>query len=160
MQQQWVAFWSSVEDAAHRALWPLRAIAEALGIGASDLRIWLFLCTLFFLAIFIPMTYGDLVLRRRNVLVTGKVVKINKDSDGLDTPTIEFADSTGKVWRFDSTLPVNATTGAVGATVHVMYDPLHPQRAREAGRPLMKAFQTIVSFAIFIGLMIATYVIP
>lgn len=157
MQLQWVAFWSGVEDAAHRALWPFRAIAEALGIAASDMRIWLFLCAIFLLALSVPATYGDLVLRRRHALAGGKVVKINRDSDGLETPTIEFADRCGKTRRLDSSLPVNGTTRTLGATVWVMYDPLHPQRAREAGRPLMRTFQTIVGYAVIVGLLIATY---
>jgi hypothetical protein len=159
MQLQWVAFWASVEDAAHHALWPFRAAANALGIAASDLRIWLFLCTLFLLAIAVRFTHDELALRRRRGLATGKVVKINTDSDGLSTPTIEFADGRGKRWRFDSSLPVNSTTGSVGAAVSVLYDPAHPQRARETGRPLMQAFQAIVSFAMIIGLLIAIYVI-
>ncbi len=158
MQLQWVAFWGSVEDAAHHALWPLRAAANALGIAASDLRIWLFLCTLFLLALAIRFTRDELVLRRRRALTTGKVVRINTDSDGLSTPTIEFADGRGKTWRFDSSLPVNGATGAVGGAVPVLYDPAHPQRAREAGRPLMQGFQAIVSFAMIIGLLIAVWV--
>jgi hypothetical protein len=158
MQLQWVAFWGSVEDAAHHALWPFRAAANALGISASDLRIWLFLCTLFLLALAVRFTRDELALRQRRALATGKVVKINTDSDGLSTPTIEFADGRGKRWRFDSSLPVNSTTGSIGAAVSVLYDPAHPQRAREAGRPLMQAFQAIVSFAMIIGLLIAIYV--
>ena len=158
MQMQWVAFWGSVEDAAHHALWPLRAAASALGIAASDLRIWLFLCMLFLLALALRFSGDELVLRRRRALTTGTVVKINTDSDGLSTPTIEFADGRGNRWRFDSSLPVNAATGAVGGAVSVLYDPAHPQRAREAGRPLVQAFQAIVSFAMIIGLAIAVYV--
>jgi hypothetical protein len=159
MQLQWVAFWGSSEDAAHRALWPFRAAATALGVEASDLRIWLFLCALFLLALAVRFTRDELMLRRRRASATGKVIKINTDSDGLSTPTIEFADGRGKRWRFDSTLPVNSTTGAVGATVSVVYDPLHPQRARETGRPMMTAFQAIVSYTMIVGLLIAIYVI-
>jgi hypothetical protein len=160
MQLQWVAFWASIEDAAHHALWPFRVIATALGITASDMRIWLFLCTLFLLALAIGFAWDELVLRRRRTLAIGKVVKINTDSDGLGTPTIEFADGRGKCWRFDSSLPVNSTTGSIGAAVSVMYDPRYPQRAREAGRPMMVAFQAIVSCAVIAGLLVAVYVIP
>ena len=158
MQLQWVAFWGSVEDAAHHALWPLRAAANALGIAASDLRIWLFLCTLFLLALAARFIRDELALKRRRALATGKVIKINTDSDGMSTPAIEFADGRGKRWRFDSSLPVSNTTGSIGGTVSVLYDPAHPQRAREAGRPLMQGFQAIVSFAMIIGLLIAVYV--
>jgi hypothetical protein len=159
MQLQWVAFWGSIEDAAHHALWPFRAVANAYGIAASDLRIWLFLCALFLLALAIRFTRDELVLRRRRRLTTGKVIRISTDSDGLATPTIEFADRSGNRWRFDSTLPVNSMTGAIGAPVPVMYDPLHPERAREAGRPLMQAFQAIASYTMILGLLIAIYVI-
>ena len=157
MQLQWVAFWGSVEDAAHHVLWPFRAAANALGIAASDLRIWLFLCTLFLSALAARSIRDELALKRRRALATGKVVKINTDSDGLSTPTIEFADGRGKRWRFDSSLPVNSTTGSVGGVVSVLYDPAHPQRAREAGRPLMQGFQAVASFAMIIGLLIAVY---
>jgi hypothetical protein len=158
MQLEWVTFWGSVEDAAHHALWPLRAAANVLGIAASDLRIWLFLCTLFLLALAVRFTRDELALKRRRALATGKVVKINTDSDGLSTPTIEFADGRGKRWRFDSSLPVNSSTGSLGGAVSVLYDPAHPQRAREAGRPLTLGFQAVVSFAMIIGLLIAVYV--
>lgn len=158
MQLQWVAFWGSVEDAAHYVLWPFRAAANALGIAASDLRIWLFLCALFLSALAARFIRDELALKRRRALATGKVVKINTDSDGLSTPTIEFADGRGKRWRFDSSLPVNSTTGSLGAAVSVLYDPAYPQRAREAGRPLMQGFQAIVSLGMIIGLLIAVYV--
>jgi hypothetical protein len=158
MQLQWVAFWGAIEDAAHHALWPFRAAATALGVEASDLRIWLFLCALFLLALAARFTRDELVLRWRRRLVAGRVIKINTDSDGVGTPTIEFADGRAKRWRFDSTLPVDGTTGSIGATVSVMYDPLHPQRAREAGRPLMQAFQAIASYTMIVGLLIAIYV--
>lgn len=158
MQLQWLAFWGAVEDAAHHLLWPFRAAANALGIAASDLRIWLFLCTLFLSALAARFIRDELALRRRRALATGRIVKLNTDSDGLSTPTIEFADGRGKRWRFDSSLPVNSTTGSVGAAVPVLYDPDHPQRAREAGRTLMQGFQAIVSFAMIIGLLIAVYV--
>lgn len=157
MQLQWVAFWGSLEDTAHHLLWPFRAAAHALGIAASDLRIWLFLCTLFLLTLAARFIRDELALRRRRALATGKVVKLNTDSDGLSTPTIEFADGRGKKWRFNSSLPVNSTTGSLGAAVPVLYDPAHPQRAREAGRPLMQRFQAIVSFAMILGLLIAVY---
>jgi hypothetical protein len=40
-----------------------------------------------------------------------------------------------------------------------MCDSLHPQRAREVGRPLMQAFQAIVSYAMIAILLIAIYAI-
>jgi hypothetical protein len=160
VQLQWVAFWGGVEDAAHHLLWPFRAAAAALGIAASDMRIWLFLCAVFLLALAIRFTYDELMLRQRRTLATGKVIKFKTDSDGLKTPTIEFADGRGKRWQFDSTLPVNGATGSIGAAVSIIYDPLHPQRAREIGRPVMMAFQAIVSLTLIAGLLVAIYVIP
>ncbi|RWB22519.1 DUF3592 domain-containing protein [Mesorhizobium sp.] len=153
MEQSWTAFWARVSEAFHQTLFPFRAVAEALGGHPSDIQIWCFLCGVFFLALVAIQTYGDIVLRRRGVLATGKVVRIDKSSDGPDTPIIEFADRLGKVWRFESHLPVNKTTRNVGAPVGVMYDPLHPKRAREVGRPLMKAVHLIVWYAVVGGLM-------
>lgn len=153
MEQSWNSFWESVSLGFHHALSPFRALAEAFGYAASDMQIWCFLCGLFFLALVAPYTYGDLVLRRRRAYATGKVVKIDMSDDGPSTPTIEFADRLGKIRRFDSNLPVNDATGSVGAEVEVMYDPLHPNRAREAGRPLMKMAHTTLWYTIVAMLM-------
>jgi len=161
MQQQWALFWSRVDDTAHQALWPFRTLAESLGIAASDGRIWFFLCALFVLALLVPSTYGDMVLRRRRVVTKGKIVKINQDSDGLNTPTIEFVDRFGRMWCFDSALPIfNRKTSGIGATVPIMYDPFRPTRAREIGRPLIKAYSMILWWAIFFGLLVAVYFVP
>ncbi|MFK0687255.1 DUF3592 domain-containing protein [Mesorhizobium sp. IMUNJ 23033] len=100
-----------------------------------------------------PDTYGDLVLRRRRAYATGKVVKIDMSDDAPNTPTIEFTDRHGHIWRFDSNLPVNDATGSVGAVVEVMYDPQRPNRAREVGRPVMKAAHTALWYTIVAGLM-------
>ncbi|RWK49580.1 DUF3592 domain-containing protein [Mesorhizobium sp.] len=153
MEQSWNSFWGSVSQAFHLALSPLRALAETFGYFPSDIQLWCFVCGLFFLVLVVPHTYGDLVLRHRRVYVTGKVVEIKMSDDSPRTPTIEFADRLGKIWRFESHLQVNKTTGSVGAAVKVMYDPLHPNRARELGRPIMKATHTAVWYAIIVGLM-------
>ncbi|WFP60064.1 DUF3592 domain-containing protein [Mesorhizobium sp. WSM4904] len=153
MEQSWTAFWTRVSEAFHQALFPFRAVAQVLGGHPSDIQIWCFLCGVFFLTVVAIQTYGDIVFRRCGVLATGKVVRIDKSSDGPDTPIIEFADRLGKTWRFTSYLPVNGTTGNVGAPVEVMYDPLRPKRAREVGRPLMKAVHLIVWYAVVAGLM-------
>ncbi|PBC03145.1 DUF3592 domain-containing protein [Mesorhizobium sp. WSM3860] len=153
MEQSWTAFWARVSDGFHQALFPFRAVAEALGGHPSDIQIWCFLCGVFFLALVGVQSYGDIMLKRRGVLATGKVVGIDKSGDGPDTPVIEFADRLGTTWRFESHLPVNGTTRNVGAPVDVMYDPLHPKRAREVGRPLMKAIHLVVWYAVVAGLM-------
>ncbi|WP_217569585.1 DUF3592 domain-containing protein [Mesorhizobium sp. GbtcB19] len=157
MEQSWTAFWTRVSDVAHQALFPFRAIAEAFGGHPSDIQIWCFLCGVFFLSILAIQTYGDAMLRRRGAFATGRVVSIDKSSDGPDTPVIEFADRQGKMWRFDSHLPVNRTTGTVGAPVEVIYDPLHPKRAREVGRRLTKAIHLIVWYAIVAGLFLLAF---
>jgi hypothetical protein len=153
MQQQWEAFWARVSELGHQALSPFRAAAEALGYFPSDIQIWCFLCALFISALVVPRSYGDLVLRRRRALATGTVVAIDTSGDGPYIPTIEFRDASGKVTRFDSDLPVNLVTEAIGAQVEVMYDPLHPTRARETGRPFSKAFNTILWYSIIAVLL-------
>ncbi|RRI07026.1 DUF3592 domain-containing protein [Mesorhizobium tamadayense] len=157
MGQSWTAFWVRNSEAFHQALFPFRAVAQALGGHPSDIQIWCFLCGVFFLALVAMQTYGDIVLRRRGVLATGKVVRIDKSSDGPDTPIIEFADRLGKTWSFESHLPVNRTTRNVGAPVEVMYDPFRPKRAREVGRPLMKAVHLLVWYAVVAGLMVLAF---
>ena len=95
MQQQWVSFWAGVTEAAHQALYPFRVMAGMFGGSPSDIQIWAFLCALFVCALVLTSTYGDLVLRKRRVLATGRVVKIDTSGDGPDTPIIEFRDRDG-----------------------------------------------------------------
>jgi len=153
MEQSWNSFWGSVSQAFHHALSPFRALAEVFGYAPSDIQTWCFLCGVFVLVLVVPNTYGDLVLRRRRAYATGKVVKIDMSDDAPNTPTIEFTDRQGRIWRFDSNLPINDATGSVGAVVEVMYDPQRPNRAREAGRPVMKAAHTALWYTIVAGLM-------
>ena len=153
MEQSWSGFWAGVTLAAHQALFPFRAIAEAFGQQPSDMQIWCFLCGVFFLALVGVQTYGDLVLRRRGAAATGRVVGIDTSDDGPDTPIIEFADRRGKTWRFRSNLPVNGTTRSVGVSVDVKYDPLRPKRAREVGRSLTKTAHLAIWWTIVVGLM-------
>jgi len=157
MEQSWTAFWARVSEVFHQALFPFRAIAEALGGRPSDIQIWCFLCGFFFLVLVAIQTYGDIVLRRRGAFATGKVIGIDKSSDGPDTPVIEFADRQGKTWRFESPLPVNKATRNVGAPVDVMYDPLHPKRAREVGRTLTKAVHLVIWYTVVAGLMLLAF---
>ncbi|MDG4902347.1 MULTISPECIES: hypothetical protein [unclassified Mesorhizobium] len=39
----------------------------------------------------------------------------------------------------------------------MIYDPLHPKRAREVGRPLMKAVHLVVWYAVVAGLMVLAF---
>ncbi|MDG4919835.1 hypothetical protein [Mesorhizobium sp. WSM4989] len=82
MEQSWTAFWARVSDAFHQALAPFRAVAGAFGQHPSDIQIWCFLCGVFFLAVVAIQTYGDIMLRRRGAFATGKVIGIDKSSDG------------------------------------------------------------------------------
>jgi hypothetical protein len=147
MERIWVEFWSNASEALHYALSPFRAIAEALGFSPSDIQIWMFLLGLFVSALVVSRSYGDLVLRRRYARASGRVVAIDRPSEAASTPTIEFHDSSGKVRRFRSGLPINRVTGNLGAEVPVIYDPLMPDRAREAGRAISKALDTIEGYA-------------
>lgn len=157
MEQQWEAFWAAATELAHQALHPFRLIAEFLGGSPSDIQIWAFLCAIFVCALVLPSTYGDLVLRRRRAAAMGRVVKIDTSGDAPYTPTIEFTDASGSTHRFDSNLPVNRATETLGGEVAVMYDPAHPARAREVGRPFAKAFHNMVWYAIIIGLFAAAF---
>ena len=159
MEQHGAGFWSRMDEAAHQALSPFRAIAGFFGGSPSDMQVWAFLCALFVSALVMRSTYGDFVLRRRRVLATGRVVKIDTSGDGPDTPIIEFRDKAGTTRRFDSHLPVNRATKVVGGEVAVMYDPLNPKRAREIGRPFAKAFHYLVWYAIAIGLFAAAFLV-
>ncbi|BCH31284.1 hypothetical protein MesoLjLc_32140 [Mesorhizobium sp. L-8-10] len=144
MREQWEAFWLRVGDWAHEALWPFRALADQFGYAPSDIQIWCLICVVFLGALVVPETYGDLVLMRRRAYTTGKVVRLDTSGDGPDTPVIEFTDRAGKRQRFHSGLAVNSTTATVGAEVAVIYDPVNPNRAREARRTLTMALGTIV----------------
>lgn len=157
MQQRWEAFWQQVEQGFHHALSPFRMAAEALGYAPSDMQIWAFLVALFMFALAAPSTYGDYVLIRRRAYAVGKVVDIDTSGDSPDTPIIDFRDASGKVWRFDSSLPCNATTGTIGAEVRVIYDPLHPKRAREDGRSFAKAFAWLWWHAFAVGVLVIVF---
>lgn len=159
MQQQWVAFWASVTEGAHQALYPIRLIAEFFGGSPSDIQIWAFLCALFVCALVLPSTYGDLILRNRRAFATGRVVKIDTSGDAPYTPTIEFTDASGRARRFDSNLPVSRATDTIGAEVAVMYDPANPKRAREVGRPFAKVFHNAVWYTIIVGLFAAAFLV-
>ena len=159
MQQQWESFWQGVSEGAHQALQPFRVIAEFFGGSPSDIQIWVFLCAIFVCVLVLPYTYGDIVLRRRRVLATGKVIDVDTSGDAPYTPTIEFTDASGRARRFDSDLPVNRATETVGAEIAVMYDPQNPKRAREVGRPFAKALHYVVWYSIVIGLFAAAFMV-
>ncbi|MBN9258274.1 MULTISPECIES: DUF3592 domain-containing protein [unclassified Mesorhizobium] len=157
MEQSWSRFWAGVSEAFHQALLPFHAAAAAFGLQPTDIQIWCFLCGVFFLALVGSQTYGDIVLSRRGAFAKGRVVGLDTSGEYSDTPIIEFADRAGRVWRFGSHLPANAATRSIGAPVDVMYDPMHPTRAREVGRPLMKALHVTIGYAVVVVLMVLAF---
>ena len=123
-------------------LGPPRWVLERLGVAPTDMQAYALLVVLFMLCIAAPGSYGDWMLSRRARHVTGTVLLIDT---GGDSPTarIGYRDHTGRNHAFDSNLPTVGATGAVGNAVEVVYDPLYPKRAREAGRWLAKGVATI-----------------
>lgn len=149
-------FWAGVEQAFHHLLSPFRISSETLlGYSPPDIQIWVFLVAAFMFLLAAPGTYGDIVLMRRSVRTTGKVVRIDEgSSDGPDTPIIDFRDASGRLWTFESELGCNAATRRIGASVPVIYDPLNPKRAREDGRRLSKIWRFAAWHAFIVGLLI------
>jgi hypothetical protein len=122
---------------------PFRLAMEFVGLAPTDMQVWALVVALFMFGIILPQTIGDIVLMRRRVAATGRVVKIDTSSDGPDTPTIAFV-ADGREWTFASNLPCTDQTNSVGADVPVIYDPLNPKRAREEGRTLSKIWFAVL----------------
>jgi hypothetical protein len=118
-------------------LQPARWVLQALGIPPTDMQAWALMVALFMFCLAAPGSYGDWMLSRRSRRVTGSVLSIDTGGD-TDTARIGFRDHAGQSHAFDSNLPTNGTTGTIGNAVEVIYDPLYPKRAREAGRSLAK----------------------
>lgn len=131
----------------------MRWLMESVGLHPADIQVWTMMVAIFMVAILAPTTYGDMVLRRRQQRTTGTIVSID-DGDDIATPRIGFRDASGQQIEFDSPMSVNRHTSAVGGTVEVIYDPLHPQRAREANRVLGRIFTATVWYGMAIGLLV------
>jgi hypothetical protein len=144
--------WAKLETLWAVILWPMRVLMQAVGLHPIDIQVWAMMVTVFMVAIYAPTTYGDWVLSRRRLRTTGEVIEIERSSDSPDTPRIGFYDRHGVRHDFSSPLPINTRTEVVGNQVEVIYDPLHPWRAREAGRWLMKGTQAVLWYAIAISL--------
>ena len=69
---------------------------------------------------------------------------------------IEFRDQSGRVVVFRSYLGVNETTATIGASVDIVFDPMHPKRAREVGRAGAKAYHLIFVLVFIVMLAGAT----
>lgn len=134
-------------------LMPMRWLMEGVGLHPADIQVWTMMVAIFMVAILAPTTYGDMVLRRRQQRTTGTVVSID-ERDDIATPRIGFRDSSGRQIEFDSPMSLNRHTRAVGGAVEVIYDPLHPQRAREANRVLGRIFTATVWYGIAIALFV------
>jgi hypothetical protein len=132
---------------------PARWAMEQVGLHPADMQVWAFMVVLFMLAWASPHAYGDWVLVRRRRATTGTVVELDTSGDS-DTAVIAFEDHLGRPHRFESELPVTGRTRTTGSAVAIVYDPLNPGRAREAGRWLAKAVQHLAWFGSATGLAV------
>ena len=132
-------------------------IAEAVGYAPTDLQIVCLLAPIAMLALAVPGTWSDIVLSRRRANAVGVVTGIETASAAPATPVIDFPDSAGNVWRFASDLPCNRVTRAVGGRVPIVYDPMMPSRAREAGRPLALVYRWSLWYAVIILLPVLVF---
>ena len=145
--------WTLLQTAFQSILLPMRWLMEATGLHPADIQVWTMMVAIFMVALLAPTTYGDMVLRRRQQRTTGTVVSID-ERDDIATPRIGFRDSSGRQIEFDSPMSLNRHTRAVGGAVEVIYDPLHPQRAREANRVLGRIFTATVWSGIALSLAV------
>lgn len=132
-------------------LGPGRWLMEHVGIHPIDMQVWALYVAAFMLVLGGASTYGDIVLMRRRVRTTGTVTRI--DRDDVDTPRIAFRATDGENYEFASTLPINFGTDTIGNAVSVVYDPLNPQRAREAGRPFAKGFAIVTWYGVAVAIL-------
>jgi hypothetical protein len=153
VEQIWNAFFWSVRQLFIEAASPFVELARQAGLELNFAQVWLLFFTLLFVGYAAHFLYVDHILLRRGRKAVGTVVAIDPGDETDDRPIIEFLDQTGRTVTFISHLGVNATTGTIGAKVDILFDPLHPKRAREVGRIGAKAGY-LVFLAIFIGFMI------
>ena len=119
-------------------------------------QVWRLFFTLLFVGYAAQLLYTDFVLSRRGRRATGTVVGIDPGDETPDRPLIEFRDQSGRVVVFRSYLGVNETTATIGAPVDIVFDPLHPKRAREVGRAGAKAYHLIFVLVFIVMLAGAT----
>ena len=146
-------FWQKLEYLGGLIVWPFRTAMEAVGLHPIDIQVWSLMVALFMVAWYAPTSYGDWILSRRSRRTMGEVVEIEASSDSRDTLRISFRDHAGEWHDFSSSLPVNGPTSVVGNPVEVIYDPMRPQRAREAGRWVMKSTQALLWYAMAVSLL-------
>jgi hypothetical protein len=153
VEQIWNAFFYGVRQLFIEAASPFVALSREAGLELAPAQVWMLFFTLFFVVYAVQFLYGELMLSRRGRRAVGTVVAIDPGDEAPDRPKIEFRDQSGRAVVFISHLGVNAATANIGAKVDIVFDPLHPKRAREAGRAGAKAYR-LVFLAVFIGFMI------
>jgi hypothetical protein len=134
MEQAWNSFFWGVRQLFIDAASPFVALSHAAGLDLNAAQVWMLFFTLVFLAFLLSFLYDELVLGRRGRRTTGTVVGIDPGDESPDRPVIEFRDHSGRKVVFTSYRAVNAMTATIGAPVEVVFDPLRPKRAREAGK--------------------------
>ena len=149
IEQIWNAFFGQVRQLFIEAASPFIFVARQVGLELNAAQVWMLFFTLLFAAYAFQFLYGDFVLARRGRRAIGKVVGIDPGDESPDRPLIEFSDQSGVKVVFTSHLGVNATTRTIGAQVDIVFDPLHPRRAREVGRAGAKA-----GYLIFLGFFV------
>ena len=130
---------------------PGRWLLEHVGMHPIDMQVWALYVAVFMLALGGASTYSDVILMRRQMRTTGTVTGI--DRDDVDTPRISFRAADGESYEFASTLPLNFGTATIGNSVAVVYDPLNPRRAREAGRPIAKGVAIVVLYGVAVAIL-------
>ena len=142
-EQIWNSFFLLVRDALILAASPFIVLARQAGVELNAAQVWMLFFTLLFVGYAAQFLYTDFVLARRGRRATGTVVGIDPGDEAPDRPIIEFRDQMGRDISFTSHLGVNATTERIGAPVDIVFDPVHPKRAREVGRASAKAYHLI-----------------
>jgi hypothetical protein len=153
MEQAWNTFFLGVQRLFIEAALPFVSLASRVGLELVPAQVWMLFFTLLFVGYAAYFLYVDFMLGQRGVRAVGTVVGIDPGDESADTPIIEFRDQAGRAVTFTSHLGVNGTTGTIGAKVDILFDPLHPKRAREVGRTGAKVGY-LVFLAFFIGFMI------
>lgn len=128
---------AQLDQAFSIAVGPVRRGMEMLGLHPTDLQAWALVVALGMLILGGMSLRSDMILRRRQANAMGTIVSI--DHNDYSSPRVAFRDARGERHEFDSNLPLRLGADTVGDTIAVVYDPLNPRRAREAGRPIAKS---------------------
>lgn len=138
---------------------PLQAFWRVADFGFF-VRMFFLTAAVFGIGIVAQRWVGHLMISRRGQMAQGHVVHVFTPPDGTATPRIRFRDARGRDHEFNSPLPCTEVTEKPGAAVTVIYDPLHPDRARESGRRTAHLAHQAVALAIIgcsAGLALASF---